>query len=60
VGQELVGVVECAAQVMRGVTGLGQRGGGPNKRSPAERCRSWTRRPWDRAVDAPAAVWHAG
>jgi len=24
------GVVECAAQVMRGVTGLGQRGGGPN------------------------------
>jgi hypothetical protein len=30
VGQELVGVVECAAQVMRGVTGLGQRGGGPN------------------------------
>jgi len=30
VGQELVGVVECAAQVMRGVTGLGQRGAGPN------------------------------
>jgi len=30
----------------------------PASRSPAERCESWTRRSWDRSVDAPFAVPH--